>query len=158
MYGRRLIKGNQVETDNFNRVSPKSCSDQALFIKQVKDPHLGFDQVDDGLVVIEINQRPWDVLFHVLLLLQLEHVLKVREAAERSTDAELCFCDDFWLMVAYQVKLLLKLFIGIVDAKLFEAVDVKGFKAADKRVCVIKQKHSRVEQMKKKNVPRPLYP
>ena len=33
---------------------------------------------------------------------------------------------------AYQVKLLLKLFICIVDAKLFKAVDVKRFKAEDK--------------------------
>lgn len=34
---------------------------------------------------------------------------------------------------AYQVKLLLKLFICIVDTKLFEAVDVKCFKADRKK-------------------------
>lgn len=33
---------------------------------------------------------------------------------------------------AYQVKLLLKLLICIVDTKLFKAVDVKCFKAEDK--------------------------
>lgn len=35
---------------------------------------------------------------------------------------------------AYQVKLLLKLFICIVDTKLFKAVDVKCFKAEDKKI------------------------
>lgn len=34
--------------------------------------------------------------------------------------------------VTYQVELLLKLFICIVDTKLFKAVDVKCFKAEDK--------------------------
>lgn len=34
---------------------------------------------------------------------------------------------------AYQVKLLLKLFVGIVDTKLFKAVDVKCFKAENKK-------------------------
>ena len=55
---------------------------QTFFIKQVKDPHLCFNQVNDWLVVIEIYQGPWDVLFHVLFLLKLEHVLKIRDTAE----------------------------------------------------------------------------
>ena len=48
---------------------------QTFFVKQVKDPHLRFNQVNDRLIVIEIYQRPGDVLLHVLLLLQLEHML-----------------------------------------------------------------------------------
>lgn len=35
----------------------------------------------------------------------------------------------------YQVKLLLKLLVCIVDTKLFEAVDVKRFKAEDTRIA-----------------------
>lgn len=39
-----------------------------------------------------------------------------------------CYTSD-----AYQVKLLLKLFICIVDTKLFKAVDVKCFKSENKK-------------------------
>lgn len=73
---------------------------QTFFIKQVKDPHLRFNQVNDRLIVIEINQRPWDVLFHVLLLLQLEHMLIENKNDKRITlraDEGACamFCNGF---------------------------------------------------------------
>ena len=44
-----------------------------------------------------------------------------------------CFSMIWDTGVAYQVKLLLKLFICIVDTKLLKAVDVKGFKAEEKK-------------------------
>lgn len=46
-----------------------------LFIQQVKDAKSSLDQVDTGLVVIEVYQSPGDLLPHVLLLLQLKHML-----------------------------------------------------------------------------------
>lgn len=48
----------------------------AFFIQKIKQAHLGLDEVDARLVVVEIDERPWDLLLHVLLLLQLEHVLE----------------------------------------------------------------------------------
>lgn len=44
----------------------------------------------------------------------------------------LCFAMVLDSVDAYQVKLLLQLFICIVDTKLLKAVDVKCFKAVDK--------------------------
>lgn len=82
-------------------------SNQTFFIKQVEDPHLCFDQVNDRLVVIEIYQRPRDVLFHVLLLLQLEHMLKMRDTAVEWSELikRLCtgvfICSDFWLVPSH---------------------------------------------------------
>lgn len=52
----------------------------ALLIQQVQDPKLGLYQVYAGLVVIEVYQRPGDLLLHVLFLLQLKHVLGVGES------------------------------------------------------------------------------
>lgn len=46
-----------------------------LFIQQVQDAESSLDQVDTGLVVIEVYQSPGDLLLHVLLLLQLKHML-----------------------------------------------------------------------------------
>lgn len=37
--------------------------------------------------------------------------------------------------VTYQVKLLLQFFISVIDAKLFEAVHIKGFKAEMQLKC-----------------------
>lgn len=47
----------------------------ALLVQQVQDAHLGLYEVDAGLIVVEVNQSPGDLLLHVLLLLQLEHML-----------------------------------------------------------------------------------
>ena len=55
---------------------------QTLLVKQLENAHLCLDQVDERLVVVEIDERPGDVLLHVLLLLQLEHVLKDGRADE----------------------------------------------------------------------------
>ena len=105
----------------------------ALLVQQVQDSHLGFYEVDAGLIVVEVNQSPGDLLLHVHLLLQLEHVLKVGEAAEWSSELikTRALCNDFCLMVAYQVKLLLKLLVGVVDAELFKTVDLKRLKPAE---------------------------
>lgn len=48
----------------------------ALLVQQVQNAHLGFYEVDAGLIIIEVDQSPGDLLLHVLLLLQLEHVLQ----------------------------------------------------------------------------------
>lgn len=42
--------------------------------------------------------------------------------------------------VTYQVKLLLQFFISVIDAKLFEAVHIKGFKAEMQLKCKCKVK------------------
>lgn len=47
-----------------------------LFIQQVQDAQFGLYEVDTGLVVIEIDQGPRDLLLHVFFLLQLEDVLE----------------------------------------------------------------------------------
>lgn len=49
--------------------------------------------------------------------------------------------------VAYQVKLLLKLFVCIVDTKLFKAVDVKGFKAEDEKGSGQKEQAERLKYL-----------
>lgn len=46
-----------------------------LFIQQVQDAKSSLDQVDTGLVVVEIDQCPGDLLLHVLFLLQFKHML-----------------------------------------------------------------------------------
>lgn len=73
----------------------------ALLIQKVQDTHLGLYEVDTGLIVVEIDQSPGDLFFHVLLLLQLEYM---------------------------HVELLLEFLIGIVDTELLKAVDFKCLK------------------------------
>lgn len=46
-----------------------------LFVQESHDTELALDDVDAGLVVGEFDERPVDLLPHVLLLLELEHVL-----------------------------------------------------------------------------------
>ena len=41
----------------------------ALFIQEVKDSQLALDEVDAGLVVVEVDEGPLDGLAHILLLL-----------------------------------------------------------------------------------------
>lgn len=50
----------------------------AFFVQQVQDAHLGLNEVDTWLIIIEINESPGDLLFHILLLLQLKHMLHTR--------------------------------------------------------------------------------
>ena len=76
----------------------------ALLIQQVEHPQLGLDQVDAGLVVVEVDHLPLDPLLDVLLLLQLEHV---------------------------HVELLLQLLVGVVNAELLKGVHLKSLKAVD---------------------------
>lgn len=55
----------------------------ALLVEQVENARLALfalDQVDTRLVVVEVDERPRDLLLHVLLLLQLEHVLHIAHA------------------------------------------------------------------------------
>ena len=47
-----------------------------LFIKQVKDSEFVFNEINARLVVMEVNEGPCDLLTHVFLLLQLEHMLQ----------------------------------------------------------------------------------
>lgn len=71
----------------------------ALIIKDVQDSRgLGGDEVNGGLVVLEGDVLPADLLLGVLLLLQLEDVL---------------------------VKEVLQRLIGVVDAQLLKAVVVE---------------------------------
>lgn len=60
----------------------------ALFIQKVQDTQLGLNEINARLVVVEINQCPRDLLFHVLLLLQFEDMLE-RVIAEN--DLRECF-------------------------------------------------------------------
>ena len=56
----------------------KAEAHAALLVEQVEDARLALfalDEVDARLVVEEVDERPCDLLLHVLLLLQLEHVL-----------------------------------------------------------------------------------
>lgn len=57
------------------KFTSRPSNHQTLFIEQVQDPHLGLNQVNDRLIVVEVYQRPRYVLSHVLLLLKLEHML-----------------------------------------------------------------------------------
>lgn len=59
----------------FIRNGPFLQAHFTLFIQQVQDAKSSLDQVDTGLVVIEVYQSPRDLLPHVLLLLQLKHML-----------------------------------------------------------------------------------
>lgn len=55
------------------------CDGQSYFtllVQQVQDAEPSLDQVDTWLVISKIDQSPGDLLFHVLLLLQLEHMLR----------------------------------------------------------------------------------
>ena len=48
----------------------------ALLVKQVDDAEFTLDDVDAVLVVVEVNERPLDLLSHVLFLFQLKDVLQ----------------------------------------------------------------------------------
>ena len=81
-----------------------SCSLLALLIQQVEHPELGLDEVDAGLVVVEVDHLPLDPLLDILLLLQLEHVL---------------------------VELLLQLLVGVVDTELLEGIRLESLEAVN---------------------------
>lgn len=54
------------------------CDGQSYFtllVQQVQDAEPSLDQVDTRLVISKIDQSPGDLLLHVLLLLQFEHML-----------------------------------------------------------------------------------
>lgn len=62
----------------------------AFFIQQVQNAHLGLNEVDTWLIIIEINESPGDLLFHILLLLQLKHMLhKKRREDNRGVGKEI---------------------------------------------------------------------
>lgn len=48
----------------------------AFLIQKVQDTQLGLDEINARLVIVEVNQCPRDLLFHVLLLLQFEDMLE----------------------------------------------------------------------------------
>ncbi len=70
----------------------------------ISPTQLALDELNTRLVVIELNEGPPDLLAHVLLLLQLEHML---------------------------AELLLQLLVGVVDAELLEAVLAERLEAVD---------------------------
>ena len=47
----------------------------ALLVEQVEYAEFALDELDARLIVVELDERPLDLLAHVLLLLELEHVL-----------------------------------------------------------------------------------
>lgn len=49
----------------------------AFFVEEVKNSESSFDQIYARLVVMEIDERPLDLLTHVLFLLQLKDMLKI---------------------------------------------------------------------------------
>lgn len=63
----------------FWRSTVKLLFDLAFLIQKVKDAQLSLDEINAGLVVIEVYQRPWDFLLHVFLLLQFENMLQGRD-------------------------------------------------------------------------------
>jgi len=73
----------------------------AFFVEKIQYAKFRFDEVNAGLVVIEINQFPLNLLLEVFLLLQLKDVL---------------------------VELLLQFLVGVVDAELLERVDLERLK------------------------------
>ena len=77
----------------------------ALIVQDVQDSRgLGGDEVDGGLVVLEVDVLPADLLLGVLLLFQLEDVL---------------------------VEEILQCLVGIVDAQLLKAVVVEVLQEED---------------------------
>lgn len=62
-----------------------------LFIQQVQDAKSSLNQVDTWLVVIEVYQSPGDLLLHVLLLLQLKHMLTTEK--KQQPDLFICLFD-----------------------------------------------------------------
>lgn len=63
-------------------MSARVSSHLALFIKQVKDSQLGFNQVNTWLVVIEVDERPLDLFFYILILFQFENMLEILHIKE----------------------------------------------------------------------------
>jgi len=47
----------------------------ALLVEQVQNAELTFDEINARLIVIEINERPFDGFFYVLFLFKFEHML-----------------------------------------------------------------------------------
>lgn len=47
----------------------------AFLIQQIQNSHFGLDEVNAGLIVVEINQGPRNLFPHVFFLLQLKDVL-----------------------------------------------------------------------------------
>ena len=75
-----------------------SLGEHALFLKDGQDTHRLFNEIDRVLQVhTEVNEFPFDAFLLVFFLLKDEHVV---------------------------VEELLKTFVGVVDAKLLEAVEL----------------------------------
>ena len=64
----------------------------AGLVQEVQDPQLALNEVDARLVVIEVDERPLNVLTDILSLLQLEHVLSEERRREEGDGQSVCFC------------------------------------------------------------------
>lgn len=109
----------------------------AFLIQKVEDAQLGLNEINAWLVVREVDECPRDGFFHVLLLLQFEDMLE-GEAAQNDLYAHFAV-KMTWSAGkdTYQVELLLKLLVRIVDAKLFKAVDIKCLEPGGKSMFTL---------------------
>lgn len=60
----------------------------ALLIQEIQDSQFCLNEINARLVVIEVDQRPGDLLSHVLLLLQFEDML---QGVTTKNDLHVCF-------------------------------------------------------------------
>lgn len=111
-------------------ISVPSDSHLTLLIEQVEDAELGLDQVDAGLVVVEVYERPGDLLLHVLLLLQFEHVLQRHNDGSVNVHTRPEHIGSAAGRHTHRVELLLKLLVGVVDAELLKTVHLERLEPA----------------------------
>lgn len=91
----------------------QEVADLALLVEILNESGTSFDEVDAGLIVVEVDPYPGDLLPFVFLLFQFEHVLSL--SSRPSSDL---------------IELLLELLVGEVDGELLEAIHLEGLEAA----------------------------
>jgi len=121
---RMVLQGN---IDLVDEPFVRSFRHATLLIKKPKQSHLGLNQINARLVVLVVNERPIYSLANIFLRKETGGE-GGHSHSSRSGEAK----DETNLLLKLKDvlhKLLLELFIGVVDAKLFKAVDLENLEA-----------------------------
>lgn len=60
---------------------------QAFFIQQLQNAHFCFNQVNNLLIVIKIDQSPRDIFLHIFFLFQFEDMLgRIQKLVQSKTE------------------------------------------------------------------------
>lgn len=82
--------GGGSESGGDGRVLSNPETHLALLVEEVQDPQLSLDEIDTRLVVREVDESPGNLLLHILVLLQFEHMLRPKMIKHTHTHVSNC--------------------------------------------------------------------